>query len=129
MGCNVEGCKSPVLVKKYQLCENHYRRMKRNGSPHIHINKPWGSARTVRADGYIYITREGKQVMEHRWIMGEYIGRPLKDNEVVHHINGIRDDNRLENLELMAPEEHSRHHYYEGPLVDIWDRRRANEKE
>lgn len=43
---------------------------------------------------------DGKYKMEHRIILEEKIGRPMLAHETVHHRNGIRDDNRPENLEL-----------------------------
>jgi len=42
------------------------------------------------------------QIMEHTWVMSNHIGRPLFKHETVHHINGIRNDNRIENLELWS---------------------------
>lgn len=50
---------------------------------------------------------------QHVVIMEEYLGRRLTKSEVVHHINGCKDDNRIENLQLMTKSEHSRLHAIE----------------
>lgn len=49
-------------------------------------------------------------VYEQVLIMEKHIGRYLEKNEVVHHINGIKNDNRLENLQLMTKTEHRSYH-------------------
>ncbi len=57
---------------------------------------------------YLKASVNGKTVSVHRLIMEQIIGRPLGINEVVHHINGDKKDNRPENLQVMSVSEHSR---------------------
>lgn len=73
-----------------------------------------------RCDGYIAIyfpdhpqSNKDGYIMEHDLVMECIIGRHLKDDEVVHHKNKIRNDNRKENLELMTFKEHAALHMKE----------------
>jgi hypothetical protein len=62
-------------------------------------------------NGYkVLNTEDGRGIKEHIKVMQDHIGRELKEDEVVHHINGDRLDNLLENLQLMTRGEHSRLH-------------------
>ncbi len=66
------------------------------------MNHPsWKGGRSKGKDGYIKISAgPGKNLSEHRTVMEKFLGRKLYTKESVHHKNGIRDDNRIENLEL-----------------------------
>lgn len=77
----------------------------------------WNGGKEITQSGYISVLKKDRPsagrrgyIREHRLVMEEHIGRYLLPSEVVHHINGIKTDNRIENLELMARSEHCRHH-------------------
>lgn len=64
----------------------------------------WKGGRYIDSDGYVRIRIDGKVFREHRYVMSQSLGRPLEYWEEVNHINGLRTDNRLENLELIYSE-------------------------
>lgn len=80
-------------------------------------NKKWNGGKAFSSHGYIqdhmpshpYCDDRG-YVYEHRLVIEKHLGRYLSTNEVVHHIDGNKSNNSLENLRLMTNEDHSRFH-------------------
>lgn len=103
--CDFPGCSNSRLARG--LCGGHYKQQEK-GQP-LQPLKPranpgeWGDWK-INTSGYVYRYRKVNGVREeqkqHRHVMSEHLGRPLEPHENVHHLNGDKADNRIENLEL-----------------------------
>jgi hypothetical protein len=102
----VNGCTRAVKCRA--LCRFHYRRQQLGIPLDAPVRARRGSGHVAK-DGYRYVccysqpnARANGMLAEHRLIMSNVLGRALHDDETVHLVNGMRTDNRPENLELWS---------------------------
>lgn len=127
--CSVDGCTNVGVCGKSTeyglMCAKHWARYKRHGNPlsvftsedysYQRKGKPRSNSRIpyvskVIKDGYVSLyapehpdsNPSTGMIKEHRYVMSQALGRRLLSHENVHHINGNRADNRIENLELWS---------------------------
>lgn len=98
--CKYDSCGEPAIthgychghVAQWRLHPDEIKPLKVSGPDFWYKNK----------QGYMTRNENLKRVWQHRQVMEEHIGRNLLSHENVHHKNGVRDDNRIENLELWS---------------------------
>lgn len=107
--CRAEDCERPTHASGW--CQTHYRRVRATGSA-----KEGEPVREASGEGWVshgyrylpvpphlrWLAAGAREIAEHRLVLARALGRALEPDEVVHHRNGDRLDNRLANLELWS---------------------------
>lgn len=121
-----------------ESCFNKFNIKGKNLNGSFTGNKPWNKGKTIKTTdgsinrwlsnlsqvgekshnwkgggidgGYVRFTIGGSRQTQHRKVMEDFLGRKLARNEIVHHLNGNKTDNRIENLQILTISEHNKVH-------------------
>ena len=110
-----EKCGKPRWVKLHKgkprntwclICNQERMVSKLRKRPYVSYNNGYKAIKVKRGDFFRTMAREDGYCLEHRLVMAKSLGRCLLSWEVVHHINHIKNDNRIENLQLIGINKH-----------------------
>lgn len=109
--CQLCGKEFQGWTPNSQFCSTRCQYLARMGKNHPLYKRGFSMD-----DGYRKVlSGKGGYVREHRKVVEGIIGRKLKTDEIIHHINVNRSDNRIENLTILTKSEHTLvHHYLRG---------------
>jgi hypothetical protein len=102
-----EACGAALLPYQRRFCSNPCSASTRHGAANNRYN---GGLSAVRDGRVLICCRDGSLITYARGVMAGHIGRLLRSDELVHHINGDRTDDRIENLEIVTRAEHMNMH-------------------
>ena len=109
------------------MCRNCYNQNREELAHRGADSHAWKGGRVSKKGGYVavHIEKDNRffdmadsnhYIPEHRLIVAQSLGRCLEKDEHIHHKNGVRKDNRLENLELQTPSEHTPQAHYKARI-------------
>jgi len=117
--CGARRWVSIYRLREYKhngLCHRCVPKAEQRWSGENHFNWRGGRARaeyklrTIKSDNpYFCMATKRGIVAEHRLVLAEHLGRPLTSAEIAHHLNGMKADNRIENLALVDAHTHPMH--------------------